>query len=412
MDERAIRLVAGLISVVIITERIGLENFGFLSLNLLGYAMACTISFMGHESIILRRLVSKKERQFAIRNTIIIQIIACVLMAAPFFTIFYLLVVNDNFDLSFFLMLIPIMLCPYITFNQILYAEKKYKISALIGIIVSLSVLMIRFFAPSESANLLVYYVFTYCIEFSLLALLYAFSAIHISSDKLKSVSFWANKRVFNFKCFLRYARYGSSVWIGGLAHQFSGRYDQLLVAFLLDVKAVGIVALASKFVEGANGLIQSLAPIWQRLIYTSKDNGALKKNLSKVIVYGISATIFGYFVSVFGPYCISIFSSSNAYSEVIMIIWYHALFIPGAVLGIINSSLMFHLRSHDSAAFRVLVQLFCQLLGIMILVPQLGLIAIGPLNLISFVASSVLFNNFYSKGKEMNEAWLRSLRS
>ena len=396
-------------SVLIISNRIGIESFGLLSLNLLGYAISSVLALAGHESILLRRLVGRKVHFFVIKNTIIAQYFSCIFLSVPFFSIFYYFI-NNSFGDSFLLMLFAVLLCPLQSFNQLLYSEKKFKISASIGIVVSIVVFAIRYFAPSSYIDSQTYYIFTYSLEVALFSVLYTLLTLFNSS--LKSIKFfsWLSLKSFKLKIIFKYLRHSFSIWIGGLANQLLGRLDQLLVVSIMDLKAVGIVALASKFVEGAVGLIISISPIWQREIFSSVDGGSLRKNLSKVIVMGVLAAFLGYFISVSGVYLVADFFDSEDYSSVQDIIWFSALLIPGVVLGIINGAPVIHFRSQDSAAFRVIFAIILQACCILYFLPKTDLYVLGPINLVSYIASTLIFNNFYGNGKKINSALKSSI--
>ena len=407
--ERGVRLITGFLSVIVVSSRITLEEFGTLSLSLFSYALFVSMILMGYEGLLLRRLSGKSKKSHSLNSVVTMQFLLAIFLTAPFF----LILTNSSIEqhmVAALALTLALLVSPLGSYLQLLYCDGRFKEVAIIGMSVALGSLLIRLFPLSGLGYSLNYYVITYAIEFFSLSL--AYYLVGCSATSAPNAEFY---RLMDFKVIKRfkaYAQYSLSVWVGGVAHQFLGRADQLVVAALLDMRAVGVLAVATKFVEGAVALVNSVTPVWQKIIFHSyHDKDLFDIELKKILFSALVAMLLAYFLPIVGLSAVSYFYiNEQNFVSAKEVIWYQSLIIPGVIIGMVNGVLMLAVKNHHTALPRVLLALLVQLLGLFFLVPYWGLNAVGLIGFASYLVSSIGYNFFSEGGRNINYLMLRHL--
>lgn len=407
--ERGVRLITGFLSVIVVSSRITLEEFGTLSLSLFSYALLVSIILMGYEGLLLRRLSGKSKKSHTLNSVITMQFLLAIFLTPPFF----LMLTNfsaEQHTLPALALALALLVSPLGSYLQLLYCDGRFKEVATVGVLVALGSLLIRLFPLSGLRSSLNYYAITYATEFFSLSL--AYYLVGRRAGSAPSSGFYRLMDFRVIKRFKAYAQYSFSVWAGGVAHQFLGRADQLVVAALLDMGAVGVLAVATKFVEGAVALVNSITPVWQKVIFHSRyDKDLFDTELKKIIFSALIAMLSAYFLPILGLFSVSFFYANEPnFVSAKEIIWYQSLIIPGVVIGMVNGVLMFAVKNHNTALPRVLLALLVQILGLFLLIPYWGLNAVGLIGFASYLASSIGYNFCSEGGRYINNLVLKNI--
>jgi O-antigen/teichoic acid export membrane protein len=389
ISDKLIRAVINFAISVTIIKHLGKDGYGVFSYTQSLIFVFISISGLGLDSIIVKKIVYQKESAESILNKCIsLKLISGAIAAVMMMALFIFQNYDQPKDVIYFGVIasISVVFASLNIFDLYFQAIVKGKFSAIAGYITIIFSSAFKLYLIYSGVDLIY---FSLSFIFDYLLLLVILISLTMNSNKLKL------KFIFDLGFYKLILSESWPLFISAIVVSISMRLDQFIIKSLLSFSDVGVYAASVKISESWLFVPMAIANAYFPSMINAKSisyeyySNTMRKIYTLVIYIGLSFVLF---VQLFGKYLLDMIYGSE-FSEVFYILQIHAW--TGIFSGLLVVSGKWYINEGLTklALTRNLFSLFVGVFLNYLLIPLYGLQGAAYSVLIAIICSSLIFD-------------------